>query len=206
MKNLYLLIFTLIIFTSCSNKYTIYTKNLTSFFSSNGKTIDFFDITNNLVVPLCEKLDNNTILYITDYVNEQNLKNKSQLGFLLANQTKVNILSQECSSNIQIQDLQLSKSLKISTNGSRILTRDINELKNKSLDDDKQILIGSYLITKEQIIFFLKLVDLQNGNIIATTSTSKLLNDEFKSLEGIKTNQELKQEQEQSKIYKPMHL
>jgi len=204
MKNILLLTISLF-FISCSTSYSNYSKKVSSYFSSNEKTIDFLNITNQLVEPLCQKLNQNTTIYITDFVNERNLKNKSQLGFLLSNQTKVNILDESCSNDVQIQDLQLSKTLKISKNGSRILTRDINNIKNRSLDDDKQILIGTYLLTKQQIIFFLKLVDLQNGNIIASTTTSKLLNDEFKALEGIKTNQE-KQELEKAKIYTPMHL
>ena len=205
MKNILLLIISLF-FISCSTSYSHYTKKISSYFSSNEKTIDFLDITNKLVEPLCEKLNQNTTIYITDFVNEKNLKNKSQLGFLLSNQTKVNVLDESCSIDVQIQDLQLSKNIKLSKNGSRILTRDIKDIKINSIEDDKQILIGTYLITNQQIIFFLKLVDLQSGNIIATTTTSKLLNDEFKTLEGIKTNKELKEEMEQSKIYTPMHL
>jgi hypothetical protein len=203
MKQVLLIIF-IFIFTSCSNTYDNYSKKVSSYFKTNA-SIDFLDITYELTTPLCEKINEDTVLYISDYVNEKHLKNKSQFGFLLANQTKVNILNPSCTQTIKIQDLQLSKSLKIGKNGSRILTRDINDIKNTQLNDDKQILIGSYLFTNSQVIFFLKLVDLSDGNIIATTSTTRILNDEFKALEGIQTSYELKKLQEED-IYTPMHL
>jgi PBP1b-binding outer membrane lipoprotein LpoB len=204
MKNL-ILPFLLLFFVSCSTNYKTYTKSVASYFDTNEKTIDFLQITDDLTTPICEKLNQETILYISDYVNEKDLKNRSQLGFLLSNQTKVNVLDDSCSQKIQIQDLQLAKSLKIGVNGSRILTRDIKDIKNTNLQDDKQMLVGSYLFTNNQIFFFLKLIDLSTGNIISNTSTSRLINDEFKSLEGIKTNTELTKENQQT-IYRPMHL
>jgi hypothetical protein len=192
-------------FISCSTNYKTYTKTVGSYFYTNEKTIDFLQITDDLTTPICEKLNKETILYISDYVNEKDLKNRSQLGFLLSNQTKVNVLDDSCSQKIQIQDLQLAKSLKIGVNGSRILTRDIKDIKNTNLQDDKQMLVGSYLFTNNQIFFFLKLIDLSTGNIISNTSTSRLVNDEFKSLEGIKTTTEVIEQNKQS-IYTPMHL
>ena len=194
-----LLISFILLFTSCS------TKPLQSYFSKERTSIDFNDIAKDLTIPLCQKINTNTTLYISDFVNESNLKNKSKLGFLLSNQVKAKTLSPRCPSPIYIQDLQLAKTFKISKNGSRILSRNIKELKNTVLLDDKQILVGSYIITSKQIVIFLKLINLKYGTIIASSTTSRPITDEIKSLEGLITNEDIRKKEEVN-IYKPMHL
>ena len=197
-KKLLLLSF-ILLFTACS------TNPLQSYFSKERTSIDFNDIAKDLTIPLCQKINTNTTLYISDFVNESNLKNKSKLGFLLSNQVKANTLSPSCPSPIYIQDLQLAKTFKISKNGSRILSRNIKELKNTVLLDDKQILVGSYILTSKQIIVFLKLINLKYGSIIASSTTSRPITDEIRSLEGLITNKDIMRKEEVN-IYKPMHL
>ena len=204
-KNILLSILIIFIFTSCSSIYTKYSKKIKSYFSSSNSS-DYLIITRELTENLCEKINQDSVIYITDYVDEENLKNKSKLGFLLASQTKVNVLNEDCTSNVKIQDLQLAKNLKISKNGSRILSRDINEMKVKNLQDDKQILVGSYILTQNEIIFFLKLMNLKTGNIIASTTTSRVLSEEFRNLQNIKTRKKKEEEQKEKQIYTPLHL
>lgn len=204
-KNILLSILIIFIFTSCSSIYTKYSKKIKSYFSSSNSS-DYLIITRELTENLCEKINQDSVIYITDYVDEENLKNKSKLGFLLASQTKVNVLNEDCTSNVKIQDLQLAKNLKISKNGSRILSRDINEIKVKNLQDDKQILVGSYILTQNEIIFFLKLMNLKTGNIIASTTTSRVLSEEFRNLQNIKTHKKKEKEQKEKQIYTPLHL
>lgn len=210
MINIKFLIFLMLsafIFTSCVSTYDKYSNKVTRYFKDKPKNnnLSFDDIAYDLVTPICDKIEDNSNIYITDFVNESNLKNKSQLGFLLSNQTKVNVQKSYCTNNVTIQDLQLAKNLKISKNGSRILTRDVNNIKNLKLKDDKKILTGSYILTENQIIVFLKLMNLKNGNIIISSTTSRQIDDELKSLEGVITNKE-KKSKEELKIYKPMHL
>jgi len=193
-KQISYILLLLFLFTSCSN--------VKKYFITPETTVNFNDITYDLTSKLCNKIKKEEFIYITDFVNEENLKNKSKLGFLLANQTKVNLQSNGCAPHVLIQDLQLANSLKISSNGSRILTRDVNELKVLNIKEDKKILTGSYIMTSNQIILFLKLINLENGTTIASTTTRRLLNDEFKSLEGIKTSKE----ENKNNIYKPFHL
>jgi hypothetical protein len=195
-----ILIFIVISFNSCTTS-----KILTNYFSKKDDFVNFVSIAKDLIKPICRKINTGTTLYISDFVNESNLKNRSQLGFLFSNQIKVNILKPYCSKNITIQDLQLAKTFKISKNGSRILSRNIKELKNTVLLDDKQILVGSYIISNKQIIIFLKLITLKHGTIIASSTTSRLITDEIKALEGLQTKEDLKTKKNLN-IYKPMHL
>ncbi len=187
-------------FSSCISYNSLFSKK------EVPKHTNFKEIVGELIQPICKNIDENSILYITDFVNESNLKNNSHLGFLLANETKVSILNKNCTTNIKIQDLQLSKEFKIGQNGSRILTRDANLMKINNIKDDSQIVVGSYMLTKQQIIIFLKLMDLQNGNIISINSITKNLNDEFISLEGLKTKKEIENEYISNEHLRPFHL
>jgi hypothetical protein len=164
----------------------------------NQKT-DFKLLTYSLSQPICSKIKPNKPLYVIDFVNESNLKNRSELGFLLSNETKVNILRDNCQKNISIKSLSLSKNLKIGKDGSSILSRDLKDLKLKDFQDNLQILAGSYMLTKNQLILFLKLIDLKTNNTISSTTKSTLITNEIKELEGINTDTT-------PTIYKPFHL
>jgi hypothetical protein len=182
-----------LIFTGCS----VLQKPIDPLASSTN----FSSLSKKLSRDICYKIQDNSTLYITDFVNESNLKNRSQLGFLLSSELKVNILKKSCGQNIAIKNLQLSKSLQIGKYGSKILTRDIKNLKIKNLKDNRDILIGTYMMTKNQLILFLKLVNLKTGNTIATSRISTKITNEIKELEGINTN-----EKANLTIYQPFHL
>lgn len=154
--------------------------------STSESVTDFKFLTSKLVSSsFCEKINSNTSLYVTDFVNESNLDNKSELGFLLSNELKVNILKSNCTKNVAIKTFNLGSNLKIGQNGAKILTRDLQQLKIQNIEDDKQIVVGSYVITNKQLILFLKLINLQNGDTIISSTSSSLLTSEIKDLEGI---------------------
>ena len=177
MIKIFLLAFTLLFFTSCSN-------SLSSLYSSDN-SINFSNFTNSLTKNICHKIEDNSVVFITDFVNESNLQNKSQLGFLLSNELKVNILNPNCTNNIAIKELQIAKHIKIGDNGTRILTRQSDELKASSVLDDNLALVGTYIITQKQIIIFLKLIDLNTSQTISSSSATRKITQEIKSLEGI---------------------
>lgn len=150
-------------------------------------TTDFKFITSKLTTSdFCNKITNNTTLYVTDFVNESNLDNKSQLGFLLSNELKVNLLKSSCTKNVAIKTFNLGNNLKIGENGTKILTRDLKQLKVQNIEDDKQIAVGTYIITNKQFILFLKLINLKDGDTIVSSTSSSALTSEIQELEGVK--------------------
>jgi hypothetical protein len=190
----FLFVFTIIlVFTGCIayKKDNDFTKRSTNFSL----------LVNKLSKTICSSIDKNSILYVTDFVNETNLKNISQLGFLLSNELKVDILRKSCAKNVSLKEFQLAKNLQIGKQGSRVLTRDLNKIKIKNLQDDKQILVGSYMLTKKQLIVFLKLINLKSGNSVSSSSVSTPLTQEIQELEGINTTKKIN-----TIIYKPFHL
>jgi len=148
---------------------------------------------------VCENIKPNSTLYITDFVNESNFKNISQLGFLLSSELKVNILKSSCTTNVTVKNLQLSKTLKIGNHGTRILTRDFSNIKVKNIKDNNQMLVGTYMMTKNQFIVFLKLINLKDSSTISSSSVSTPITNEIKELEGIDTTDE-------PYVYTPLHI
>lgn len=162
---------------------------------------DFKFITSKLISSsFCNKINQNTTLYVTDFVNESNLENKSELGFLLSNELKVNILRSGCAKNVTIKTFDLGHSLKIGQNGSKILTRDFQQLKIQNIEDDKQMAVGSYIITNKQLILFLKLINLRDGDTVISSTGSSPLTSEIKDLEGMENVDNT------PTIRKPFHL
>ena len=160
------------------------------------KTTNFYRITHQLSIPLCKEIHPGKILYLTDFVNESNLENRSNLGFTLANTLKVNILNKQCTQNNVIKSFELASNLKMGANGSKIFSRKIEELKIKNIEDDKQILVGSYVISSKQLIIYLKLINLKTGNIVGSSMTTTPLTYEIDQLESGFN----------STIQKPFHL
>jgi len=188
MKKILLLNFiVLLTFTACLSSNNL---NL------NKKT-NFKQISKELIKPICNKIKPNKILYITDFVNEKNLDNNSELGFLLSNQLKVDVLNARCTKNNVIKAFELAKNLSIGKDGSKIFTRNINKLATNNLINSRQILVGTYIITNNQFIVYLKLLNLKSGNIISTNSVSKNITNEILTLENSSSS---------NNIYQPFHL
>lgn len=167
---------------------------------SLNKTTNFKALTNQLAsIKICKQIDRNSTIYLSDFVNEKDLQNPSQLGFLLSNNLKVSILRHSCTRNVHIKSFELAQTLRVNHSGMKILTRDLKKMKTTSIEDDKKILVGSYIFTQKQLILFLKLINLNDGNIIATNTISTPITNEIKDLEGIETNIE-------PPIYTPFHL
>jgi len=191
MKKYILGVIVLIVFAGCVSD----SSNI-----SKPKITNFNQLTQQLSEPLCSKIKDNSLLYMTDFVNEKNLQNRSQLGFLLSNELKVNILKPNCTNGVSFKSFQLATNLFSNEKGTHILTRDLKYIKAKTLQEDKKIIVGTYMFTPEQLILFLKYIDLESGNILFTTSTSTAVTDEIKNLEGINTKPE------EPYIRMPFHL
>ena len=204
-------------FTGCFSKTTIYTPSISNDFYLNNiylnneernsdeiyskKQTNFFALTNYLAEPICKKIEQDDVIYMVDFVNESNLQNRSQLGFLLSNSLKVNILNEKCTKKLEIKSFEFGTNLKLGGDGSRIMSRKLSELRTKNIDICKQILVGTYIFTKKQVIFYLKLIDIDSGNIISSNYFTTPLTLELEDLEGIN-----KKEESAPIINKPFHL
>jgi hypothetical protein len=190
-----ILVYVVLTYTGCSS---IFYNDINSFINPKNGT-DFSSVSMSLSVDICSKistLDDKYDLYITDFVNISNLQNRSQLGFLLSSELKVAVLA-NCDKNIHIKELTLGQNIKIGKQGVKIFTRNIPDLKTKTISSNGRVISGTYAITSEKLIVFTKVIDLESGDIIYSKSTSTNITNEILKLEGIDNS---------LKVYKPLTL
>lgn len=161
---------------------------------------DFDNLTENLLNQLCSTIQEPRIsskpIYVVDFVNLQELENHSELGFLLSDELKTHV-TQKC--NIPVYALEYAKYLKIGANGTKLLSRNINELSNTKIKQTAYALVGTYAFTQRQLILYLKLIDLKNGIILKSATHKTTLTDEIINLEK-------KPKSYQKNIYQPVVL
>lgn len=130
-----------------------------------------------------KKIVGKDVVLVSDFVNLDRLKNRSKLGFLLAEHLK-NSLSNR---NITVREVELGKQFEFGQSGFNILTRKQENISNQFVDNNFA-LVGTYSITTESLIIFIKLIDINNGNILSSASGSTLIDNEIKELERANRN------------------
>ncbi|MCD4757588.1 MAG: hypothetical protein K8R39_04915 [Arcobacteraceae bacterium] len=163
-------------------------------------TTSFDSLTADLLEQLCPTISSvnktKTPLYVVDFVNLKDLQNNSELGFMLSDELKTQV-TQMC--NMPIYAIEYSKYLKIGPNGTKFLSRDLDELNNQKINRNTYVLVGTYAFTQRQLILYLKLIDLNSGVIIKSATEKTLITDEIIHLEN-------KNRVSQNNIYTPVIL
>jgi len=162
-------------------------------------TTSFDSLTADLLEQLCPTISSvnktKTPLYVVDFVNLKDLQNNSELGFMLSDELKTQV-TQMC--NMPIYAIEYSKYLKIGPNGTKFLSRDLDELNNQKINRNTYVLVGTYAFTQRQLILYLKLIDLNSGVIIKSATEKTLITDEIIHLEKKRKNTQT--------VYTPMVL
>jgi hypothetical protein len=172
----------------------------------NFTQTDFGKLSLDVVNDVCKNISKDELdkdFYVVDFVNIDNLENSSQLGFVLSNQLKSDLL-QSCK-GITIKELELGKNIKLGRNGSKILTRELDEIKSKVVDENSNLVIGTYAITSENLMIFVKVVDLATGIIKSSSTVNTSLTQEIMGLEGY-TPQQSQSQSNPRGIYRPLVL
>jgi len=174
------IIFT-ILFTGCVNEYNDYYKvkyvlptNVTDFSDLAEDLVDDMDSDILSIIPKSKR-----VIYVSDFVNIENLEVTSQLGFFLSSEVKSYVTQKY---NVNIKEIEYTKYLKFNETGFRTLSRDFSEV-NKNNLNKSYILAGTYAITQRQLILYLKLIDMKTGNLVRATSDSINLTEEIMHLE-----------------------
>lgn len=124
--------------------------------------VDYINLANLAVDSLFKTADIEPKGFIvTDFVDLTSLQNYSKLGYILSNSIK-NALIQKY--NVKVVEAEISKYFEISGNGLRVLSRNLQQLRQDSFELSRAI-VGTYTYTDEEIIIFVKLIDLKTGII-----------------------------------------
>ena len=194
--------FSMIIFGGCTLPDT---SSVLSGVKSFTQT-DFTRLSSSIVDDVCQDISKDELekdFYVIDFVNIEDLENDSQLGFVLSNQLKSDLLK-SCK-GITVKELELGKNIKLGRNGSKILTRELDEIKSKVVDEHSNLVIGTYAITSENLMIFVKVVDLATGIIKSSSTVNTALTQEIMGLEGY-TPQQTQSQSNTRGIYRPLVL
>jgi hypothetical protein len=164
-------IFLSLFFSSCSYKDPINGSN--NFHSLISKLVD------ESATKIKKNLSPNEIVLVSDFVNLDKLKNKSQLGFLLSSMLKDRLVSLD----IIVREVEFGKEFEFGKTGLNVLTRD----KDKILSDkvrSRYAVVGTYSITSKSLNLFIQLIDINTGNILSSSFEKTDIDAEILELEG----------------------
>ena len=163
----YILFFYLaVILTGCStvSNNTTYTKKETTKDSCNKKKVLYINykvLTEKALKNIFINTKIPSKIIVTDFVDLGHLENNSKLGYVLSNNIKNTLINQHKATVIEAE---VSKYFKISANGLKILSRNIDELRSEYFNI-RQAIVGTYTYTAKEIVIFVKLIDLKTGII-----------------------------------------
>ena len=160
-----------LLFTSCAYKNPINRSN--NFHSLVSKLVD--DSANKIK----KNLQADDVVLVSDFVNLDKLKNKSQLGFLLSSMLKDSLVSL----NIIVREVEFGKEFEFGKSGFNLLTRE----KDRILSDkvkSRYAVVGTYSITSRSLNVFIKLIDINTGYILSSSYARTDIDDEILGLEG----------------------
>ena len=115
-----------LIFTSCSYKNPINGSN--NFHSLVSKLVD------ESVIKIKKNVSSDEVVLVSDFVNLDKLKNKSQLGFLLSSMLKDSLVSQ----NIIVREIELGKEFEFGGSGFNLLTRNKDNIATSKITKESK--------------------------------------------------------------------
>lgn len=171
-KNLFLLLFSTFLLSACSfHKIPISGQN------------DFDSLVSKLVDESAKKIKKNIalddIVLVSDFVNLDKLKNRSQLGFLLSDILKDRLVSL----NILVREVEFAKEFELGKTGFNVLIRDKNKILSNEVTNARYAVVGTYSITSRSLNVFIKLIDIQTGTIHASSYERTDIDEEILGLE-----------------------
>lgn len=119
------------------------------------------------------------VVLVTDFVNVDDLENRSKLGFLLSSTLKDKL---NANHGLTVREVEMSQNLKMGSQGLTLLSRDLSQL-DPNLYDENYAVVGTYTLTQRQLIVFIKIIDIYNGHVIATTSNKARMTKEMQELD-----------------------
>jgi len=151
-----------------------------------NNSVNFAKLSSSLVTQLDQPIKqyvipSQTAVLVSDFVNLNTLTtNNSQLGFLLADLVKNDLITKY---HLAIKEVKLSRNFILGKSGFKILSNKANEVDN-TITSANYALVGTYTFTNEQIIISLKIIDIRTGLLVGSAITKNIITNEIKQLES----------------------
>jgi len=189
-RTLFLVFASVFILSSC-------TTTMPNVINKYAWSTDFQELTNQLVEKSLKRIKKNItyseIVLVSDFVNLAKLENPSKLGFVLSESLK-NTLS---SKDIIIRQVEFGKDFTIGKHGFNMLSRDQNKILKTNVNVASFALVGTYTLTSNKLLLFVKLIDVETGYILSSSSLTTRLTKEIIELEVVP---------KKSRVYRPLVL
>lgn len=179
MKRSLLFVFVLLLpffFTSCAQKTSKAVKE--SAFNSQQL---IYALVTDLSPNLREVISEHETVVVSDFVNTQSYRNRSELGFLLSSMLKNIVISRY---KLEVKEVALRQNFSIGPNGFNALSRNRQAL-GKDIGEARYAFVGTYSFTDVKMHVFLQIIDVYSGNVISTSQKETKLVDTILKLEGI---------------------
>ncbi|MGP2657931.1 FlgO family outer membrane protein [Malaciobacter sp. WC5094] len=173
LRSILLLGFLTLFLTSCSY-YKIPIDGANDFHSLVSKLVD------ESAVKIKKNVAYEEVVLVSDFVNIQDLENKSQLGFLLSNILKDKLVSLD----IVVREVTFGKEFQLGQKGFNMLIRDKRKIISDEVTKARYAVVGTYSISTRSLNIFIKLIDIQTGNILASSHERTSIDEEIIDLEG----------------------
>lgn len=165
------LIAIMILFTACSIPSIRYNAEL--------KNTDYDGIISQLLQKASYQIFPNMkmdeILIVPNFVETTTLKSNTRLSFILSDTLKNRLVSKY---SYTVREIELSKSFRFGEEGFKVLTRDAKKI-NNTVIDSRYAVVGTYTVTKNQLLLFLRFINIRNGLILASSTYSTDLTQEI---------------------------
>ncbi|MEA3354234.1 MAG: FlgO family outer membrane protein [Campylobacterota bacterium] len=186
-----------LLFTACSYPSMKYNYEFTE--TNYDELVDnLLQKASNQIFPHLKK---DEIMLVSNVAESVTLSSDSKLSFLLTDLLKTKLVSKY---SYTIREIELSNKFRLGGEGFKILTRDANSINGK-VKKARYAVVSTYTLTKNQLLLFLKLIDIRNGNILAASTFSTNLTLEITNDENTKLKQKMENEQ-LSNVYQPLVL
>ena len=166
------LIAMVVLFTSCSIPSMMYNTEL--------RNTNYDEIISALLkkasYQIFPNMTINEVLIVSNFAETTTLKSNTRLSFILSDLLKNKLISKY---SYTVREIELSKTFKFGEEGFKVLTRDTDEI-NDTIIDARYAVVGTYTITKNQLLLFLKFIDIRNGLVLASSSYATNLTQEIK--------------------------
>jgi len=170
-KKLSLIAIIMMLFTACSIPSLRYNAEL--------KNTNYDEIISNLLEKASYQIFPNMkmdeVLIVPNFAETTTLKSNTRLSFILSDTLKNRLVSKY---SYTVREIELSRNFRFGEEGFKVLTRNSKNI-NNTVINSRYAVVGTYTVTKNQLLLFLKFINIRNGLILASSSYSADLTQEI---------------------------
>jgi len=165
------LIAIMVLFTACSLPTLRYNTELMN--------TNYDEIISNLLQKASYQIFPNMkmdeILLVPNFAETTTLKSNTRLSFILSDTLKNKLVSKY---SYTVREIALSKNFRFGDEGFKVLTRNSKNI-NNTVINSRYAVVGTFTVTKNQLLLFLKFINIRDGLILAASSYSTNLTQEI---------------------------